>query len=497
MPIGGSIRKFLKSPNVSQTVSTLSGSRPPVSGLGPTATAPPAGPLDAATGAYGGGSNDFLAQLLASLGPAPQAPSFDPKQMALDLIAQQYGAQEGSLERARKNTQSAFKTQEDAQRLYGQGADTRLQQLYDALQNDLYRGQDATARNYNQASQAVRGSYDEATQSLNTLNESIIGRLLNSASDLGIEQGAGTPLAQLQQQFATMAGTNLQNEANSLSGLNQDQANFLGLGQAEINSSRKRGVQARQDVQTQVQQALAQLGLAGAQAETEFQGQITDLEKGKAADYRTTLSQLGQQQYEQQRQSRLDQLAELIQLGTLDTQRQHLGLEGQVANQNYQLGLGRLGIQQGQLDLNSELGRARLDVEIQKLQSDLAKENDPYKRAQIEAQINHLNAQTNYLNNGGAKGSQGPFNDVLLRFLSSPQAGLWGTEGAGPKFQDALYNPTSGLFNKAAQQADMFGVDPFTYATGLVTNPQQGGLDLKNLDLNGLLRALQLYYKGQ
>jgi hypothetical protein len=455
----------------------------PGAGGGPSGPSPAPGPSapGPATQATGGPSGDFLSQLMSALGPAPQAPSYDPKQVALDTISQQYGSQESAINRAMQNTDNLYQTQIGAQQKYGANADQRLQAVYDALNNDLVKGQGQTSQNYDQASKSVGSSYDQATQGLSELNNQIGGQFLQNADKLGITQGAASPLSKLQQTYAMMQGTNLQNKANSLAGLSQDQANFLGLGQSGIDSSRKQGAQARADVATQVRSALAQLGLSNAQTQTEYQGQLTDLEKNKASDYRNLLQQLGQSQYEQQRQSRLDQLAELVQLGTLDTQRQYMGIRQQTADQNYQLGLGNLGLQQ------------------QKLQLELAQTNDPLKRQQLQAQIDSLNAnsqqslaQADYYSRGGSQGQKGPYNDVLLQWLSQSQPGLWGSEGAGPKFQKALYDPAEGLIPKAQSNSYQTGMDPFTYATSQVPGIAQA----QGLDLNGLLRALQLYFKG-
>lgn len=453
---------------------------------------PAAGPMGATSsdmGGNGGGGGDYLQQLLAALGPAPAAPQYDPAQLARDTINTQYGSQESALQRAMDAAQALYNQQSQTQTLYGQGADKRLADLYAALKNDLGRGQVATRQNYGQTMSDVGQTYDQAGHSLEQLNSGIVNRLMGSAQQLGIQQGAGSPLERLMQSYQTMAGSNIQNKATSLSGLNTDAANSLALGQMGINSSEKQGATERADMARSVQQALANLGLSNAQSQTEFQGQMADLEGKKASDYRTTLAGLAQSQYEQQRQSRLDQLAELVQLGTLDTQRQYMGIRQQTADQNFQLGLGNLQINQGQLELQR-----------QKLQQDYALATDPAKQAQIMAQIQQIgsqidlnNSRTNYYNQGGAQGSKQVHNDSLLQFFASPQQGLWGNEGAGPKFQSALTDPQNGLITKAQQDAKLLGGDPFTLATARAAEVAKAN----GLNLNGLLNAIAIYFRGQ
>jgi hypothetical protein len=181
----------------------------PGAGGGPSGPSPAPGPSapGPATQATGGPSGDFLSQLMSALGPAPQAPSYDPKQVALDTISQQYGSQESAINRAMQNTDNLYQTQIGAQQKYGANADQRLQAVYDALNNDLVKGQGQTSQNYDQASKSVGSSYDQATQGLSELNNQIGGQFLQNADKLGITQGAANPLSKLQQTYAMMQGT--------------------------------------------------------------------------------------------------------------------------------------------------------------------------------------------------------------------------------------------------------------------------------------------------
>jgi hypothetical protein len=430
----------------------------------------------AGSGAGGTDPNAFLAALMQQLGPAPQMPQMDVNKMALDQIQLQYGQQEQAFKNAIQQLANTSQQNQQVQTQYGQTADTRLQAIYDALRNDLYRNQGQVADIYGQTQGSVRGSYDQASDALSQLNNQVIQQLGGTADQLGIQQGMGNPLARILSSYQTMQGGNLQNKATSLAGLSMDQANQLALGDRQIGAAANQGATARKDLAMNVQNALAQLGLQTQTQQGGLQSQIAALEAQKPADYRTAVNNLAQMQYNMQRQARQDQLGSMVQLGTLQQGQENINLKQQEAANSLGLGMGNLSLQQA------------------KLQQDYNLATDPLKRAQLAAQIDLLGAQgqyyqdrgTYYANGGTQTADKSLHGDLLNNFLTSEQPGLWGPQGSGPQFRSSVL----GLINDANTQAKALGVDPYAYALQqLLSAPG-------NLDQGGLMAALQRYYKG-
>lgn len=422
-------------------------------------------------------SDQFLSALINQLGPAPQMPQMDVNKMAADQIQLQYGQQEQAIRNAMQELANQSAMNQQTQSTYGANADTALQGIYDALRNDLYRNQGQVANVYGQTQGSVRNSYDEASDALTGLKNSVVGQLGGTADQLGIQQGMGSPLARILSNFSTMQGGNLQNKATSLAGLGRDQANQLALGDRQISGAESQGATARKDLALGVQQALAQLALQSQTQQGGLESQLTGLEVQKPADYRTNVNNLNQMLYNMQRQSRLDQLGEMVQLGTLQQGQENIDLKAQQGQSSNALGIAQLALQQ------------------QKLNQEYALATDPLKRAQIAQQMDLLNSQSQYYQSragyydaGGAAGTanKGTHGDLLEQFLDAPQPGLWGDTGAGPQFRSGIL----GVINDAGQQAKLMGGDP--YAIALAQLATQPG----NLDMNGLRAALQRYFKG-
>jgi len=457
----------------------LDASGNPVS-VTPVQSVPPSGgggtpvpvPASAPAGSPGG-SNDFLAQLVAQLGPAPSMPSFDPAQVAKDQIQLQYGQQEDALKNALAQLGISYDAGVKEQQTYGKEAGDRLTQVFNALASDLNANQGKTQGYYDTAQQGIGSAYDQAAGTLQKTNSDIVNNLLANADRLGIAQGAGTPLSRIEELYAQMAGSNASRKATSLAGLDTDRANQLALGQSQISSSQRQGAQAQTDLAQQVETALAQLGLQNSQQQGNIYQQQASLENNKAADLRNTTAQLANSLYNQQRQSRLDQLAELIQLGTLDTQRQKLAIDSQTAQNSSALDWAKL----------AETTRA----------DDLQHQLDALKGNQMDTQTALDQAKLDQLNLG-----PGPtYGNQLQDFLQTPQEGLWGAGGAGPIFQTVVND----LINKANQQAispagGKSGVDPFQYALSQSLN---FGANSGHPDINiaGLQEAIRRYYTGK
>lgn len=460
-------------------------------GYGGQASAPDlSGAMAALQTAYGNVQQptSIMDQLSSLLGNGPELPQMDINKEAQNQINSKYLPQEQALQTQGTKLAQQYGQGVNEQQLYGSKADAALQQIFAALANDLGGARDRTAGYYDQAQGQVGGSYDEASQALANLNQGVMGQLRQSAGDLGIEAGLGSPTSRIMQGYQTAQTGNIQNKAISQAGLGTSRANQSALMEDMIGGSARQGATARSDVASQVQAALAQLGLANARGQSDILGQETALARQKPMDLQSAITALTQSQYEQQRQAQADRLAQITGLGDLDIKNQQLQMSGQ----NQQLDLAK-----AMADLQGKQATASSDFALKQQ----AQQGTPLDQllkmmqAQNYQTTSDLNkTRMDQLVNPPVK-SGTPRPELLTQFLNTPQEGLWGTQ-AGPNFSSIFSgtDPSTNIILDAQQQAKLTGVDPYTYATSLVNDPERVPAFLNK---QGVMKALQLFFRGQ
>jgi hypothetical protein len=444
--------------------------------------------------------SSVLDQLTSLLGTAPSLPTMDIPGEANRQIDLKYGGQETALANQLKQLAASFAQGQQEQNLYGQKADTALSSIFSGLQNDLAAGQQRTGGYYDTASQQSGSSYDQAGAALQALNQSIMQQMGGDAQKLGIQEGmtAGgdrSPMARLMGNYQGMAGRNIQNKAISSDALSQNKANSLQLAETQRTGAGRQGAQARADVQSNVQGALAQLGLQNMQNVAGVQQQQTELARQKPLDLQGIISQLTQSQYDQQRQAQQDRLAEMTGLGGLDLKQQEVANSSNKQAQDLQIAMA---------NLMGDQAKATSDYQLKK-QSQQLQYNNPLDNLYKQAQISNMGT-TQQLNQGRLQDLLNPqpkptdatrYENLLQDFYQQPEQGLWGAGGAGPHFQDAV---TALIKNADVQTATGGAKDPYQWAVANILDQNTGGaFDLiKKYGLNqqGIMDALRIYFKG-
>lgn len=443
------------------------------------------GALAALQGGQAAPLTSILPDLQSLLGAAPSLPTTDINKQAQNQIDLKYGGQENAIKQALQQIASQTQIQQGQQQQYGQQADQSLQSIFSALQSDLGAGAKQSQQNYADTRSAVGGSYDTAQQGLGDLNSSILSKISQSLGGLGLGQAMPQPLSQIEQGYQQQQGANINNKATALAGIDSSSANQAANMQNFQNSANRQGATTRADLATSVQQALANIGLAGSQAQNSQIGQLSTLEQQKPLDLQNLIAQLTQTQYQQQEQAQKDRLGEITGLGGLDIQNQ----QNQIAQQGQQT------------DLQTALAKLLGDQATSQATIN-AQYNNPLTVAKTASEIqnNQANAaykgaQTTNLANPQAPPTQSTvFPSSLDSFLHSPQSGLWGAGGAGPRFSGDL----QGLIQQAQKQSSPNGAPlPASqeYAWALQQLPNIP--DFAQLNPEGLRTALRLFFTGK
>lgn len=438
--------------------------------------------LAALQGGQGAAPSSILPDLQSLLGAAPTPPSVDINKEAQNQIDLQYGGQEDAIKNALQSIASQTTNQQNQQTQYGQTADASLANIFAALQSQLGQGQQASQQLYGDTGTAVGNSYDTAQQGLQGLNSDVLAKIQQSLGGLGIQQAASVPVSRIEEGYQQQQGANIANKATALAGLDTSAANQNATMQNFADSAARQGATTRSDLATSVQQALANIGLAGSQAQNQQISSLATLEKQKPLDLANLVTQLTQTQYQQQEQAQQDRLAQITGLGNLD-----------VANQKNQIDA-----QGNQTSLQTALAKILSDQATSQAQIN-ATTNNPLTNAKTISEIENNQANTDNTNAKTTQvGQVAPtasttYPQALESFLQSPQTGMWGTV-AGPSFSGEV----SGLISGAQGKTDASG------KALPAAQEYQAALDQLRADPNaskynqqGLLNALSLYFTGK
>lgn len=144
--------------------------------------------------------------------------------------------------------------------------DAAIAAMYNQLVGQLGQGVQATGQNFGDASKQIGSIYDQMTQSLTGQANATAGALGSQFDMLGI--GAATDAAtqdlrgQLNQSLISAA----RRKAAEMSGLTTQGAAYKAAGNEGIGNVRREGVQVRGDYRTRLEEAIAQLEAAKAEA---------------------------------------------------------------------------------------------------------------------------------------------------------------------------------------------------------------------------------------
>ena len=346
---------------------------------------------------------------------------------AMSLINAQYGGQESALNRGLAT-----------QREYQQTGDNRLANIYSVLNQQLEglsgRTKDLFAGSQDQMSQMFQQSADRQKQA----GQQAVDAVSELAKRLGAQDALVDPVSQLQQLITQQTGQLESGRTGALANLQTLGTGMQGTALQAISDAAREGAQQRTDFQTGVGADISDL-LA----------QLQELGTTKGNALRTTIQDVRNERLDRERQAKLDALAEEIQRGTLDIQRQNLGLDREKFSAS---------LMESMMGGNP-LDDAKTQAEIDKIMSEIALN---------QSKLGQGAEPTRY------KGQMG-----LEEWMNQPNPG-WGYknstggQSAGPVYRNGIYS----LYNQALQQSAATGVPAYNLAIDAASkNAQQLGLD--------------------
>lgn len=150
------------------------------------------------------------------------------------------------------------------------GVDASVAAIYDQLTGQLSSGAGVTGANFDRARQLVGSAFDQQGQLMRDAASATMGGLNGQFDRLGIGDATDSATQGLRNQFSQSLISASRRRANELSGMAQQQAGYDVAGRMGIDNSRREGAQQRTESVIRVQEALAAMEAAKAQA----QGQV-------------------------------------------------------------------------------------------------------------------------------------------------------------------------------------------------------------------------------
>lgn len=206
------------------------------------------------------------------------------RQLAQDRVNMQYGAKEGSLNRALERLKSELQRGSNAQKEFGVIGDQKIGSIYDALGRQMQENVGRTKGIYDQGTSQIQSAYDQSGMEAQKAAEMVKQTMGQNASNLGLEAAipaAQAPVVQAQAQGMTDIA---QGRAAALGNIGMLGTRMTGAAQDRVGQVQQEGAGRRADLQSQIAAALSQLELAYGDDQGDILGQLVDLagEKGSA-----------------------------------------------------------------------------------------------------------------------------------------------------------------------------------------------------------------------
>jgi hypothetical protein len=164
-------------------------------------------------------------------------------------------------------------------------ADGNIAAIYDQLAGHLSDGTGVTGMNFDRAKQIVGSSYDQSGYLMNRAASATQGGLNGQFDRLGIGAATDSATQGLRNQYAQGLMSAARRRENAMDTMGQQQFGYEQAGRMGVDNSRREGAQQRTDSVTRIEEALAAMEMAKAQAQgsvdlARTQGQM-GLEKAK------------------------------------------------------------------------------------------------------------------------------------------------------------------------------------------------------------------------
>lgn len=315
--------------------------------------------------------------------PINYTPTSADKQRARDMTQLEYGRQQGGLQRDLDALQMLLNRDVDAQERFGREADSRLEDVYGQLQGQLEGNKQNIQGLYQQGRSEVDRNYSQAQEFLQRANQKLSGGIQDSAQKLGVaNSGVGASESNdLAEQLAYLQAHNESARARELSYQGNLGANYGASAQQAIADAGRQGAFQRSGLQRDVQSSIADLQGTAQLERYDILSQLSDLAREQGISERLLTQEMMEGRLDRERQSQLDQLAEMIQRGTLDIQRSRLGLDEQQLDWNRDQQLWERNVTMQQLEMQKR-----------ELEHSIALSNDPVDKAYKQLQLEKLQA---------------------------------------------------------------------------------------------------------
>lgn len=148
--------------------------------------------------------------------------------------------------------------------------DAAIAQMYKVLTGQMQQGVGATQQTFNEASSRVGAVYDDMTRALTQQANATASGLGGQLDMLGIGAATDSATQNLRGQLNQSLISAAQRRATEVSGLQTQGATYGQAGREGISNMNRAGVQVRGDYRTDLEEAIANLEAAKAEAQGQF-----------------------------------------------------------------------------------------------------------------------------------------------------------------------------------------------------------------------------------
>lgn len=367
-------------------------------------------------------------------GSAPASASRSIEERARELLGIELDPKRDAIKRALEAARLGYSNAEGAQKKFGEGMDTKLQEIYNALQGDLQQGQTARDKYFTQGMQESGAITDKAKGQVQGANQGNVDQLQALAQSLGLG-GAGLEqtVGKSKGQAADLGNLMTASGANTQNALSLQKTNELNYGQGGIDLTRRELGSERKDLVSKVMQAVQDIGLERSKTEAESAGQLADIESTRGAKLRQLIEEMTSDEASAASAAEKEAFARQIQMMTMGLNQDKLGATLRGQDMDYSLGTQKLGMEQQKHNLEQQVKQT----------------TDPLKRAKLEAEIKKINADT-----ANTLGKASATKTSAAKYLKGPGGvNAWVKDKKlGPKFTDYVSQIGSEAIKQANQR---------------------------------------------
>lgn len=305
-------------------------------------------------------------------GPSRQGPTdldllSQDRARAEDLVALQFNPLAQELERQLKAIGQNRDIEVDTQEGFGRTGDKTLDRIYNELQGNLRQNEKRTGEIFQGANEAIGEGFQQGNEALVQSLQAANTGLVQEAAQLGIQDALESPLTEINEQLERQLTGNNQASQEAVANATKLGAEIQALAVRDVSNASKEEAQERASLARTVSRNIGEISLLAARDIGNVNSQLKDLATQRGIATREAFREVTEARTAQERQVRLDALAEHIQLNTLMLQQQQLGLQmdeslfnRQLAEREFGLNERKLGLDERRVALDERLGKAEI-----------------------------------------------------------------------------------------------------------------------------------------